>query len=456
MNYGDVGPYGADNPYGGGLGGASSCSCGLTWRYEATDLRTGRVKAVLKPIKIDWEEYLSKPGQGTLEISTRDYKMQQIFAHTTGLYVSIVHSHPNEVTGVNEVTRECVFGGYIESHGTSSPSVTTVGTVTIDQYPSERTLADADSGLAYQVTGRDQNQIGAELVNAAGWSGIPLTGTWEPSAHVRDRDWKAWELKNLGDAIQELVNELEGPDYELRHYYSDGYWRSEMHFADTIGEDRGVRLRSDFEGVAYQNQTDAADHATRTYGVGQGEEAAQLMSVAYDAGADNIGYPEFHAVMAWKDVADQATLDSYTRGNVVNHRDPVSSPGITVAGYPDDDHPTIPSASRLRNGDRVYADIQNGLNTFQGYARVLSQQWIIQPESPLLRTPALLPEVRSGESVRLMPNLNPPTSAPNPPGSPTPGTPPPLTSSEPKAGLVSKMDDPRITESSGMTHSGKW
>jgi hypothetical protein len=455
-NYGDVGPYGADNPYGGSTS-SSSCNCGLTWRYEATDIRTGRVKAVLQPIKIQWEEYLSKPGQGTLEISTRQYKMQQIFAHTTGLYVSIVHNHPNEITGVNEVTRECVFGGYIESHGTTTPQTTTVGIVTIDQYLFERALADADSGLAYAVADRDQNLIGAQLVSAAHWNGLPLTASWDESDYKRDRNWQPWELKNLGDAVEELVNELNGPDYEVLHYYTEGVgWNSVMHFADHIGVDRGVKLRSDFEGVAYQNQTDGKDHATRTYGVGQGEEAAQLLSVAYDSGASDIGYPEFHQVVAWKDVADQSTLDSFTRGNVVNHRDPVSSPGMTIAGYPDDEHPTIPSASRMRNGDRVYVDIQNGLNTFQGFARILSQQWIIEPEKPLLRTPAFLPEVRSGESVRVMPSLNPPTDAPDPPPSPTPGTPPPLASAEPKAGLVSQMSDARITESSGMTHSRKW
>lgn len=453
-NYGDVGPYGADNPYGGA--GSGSCGCGLVWRYEATDLKTGRVKAVLHPIKIDWETFLSKPGQGTLEIATREYRMQQIFAHTTGLYVSIVHNHPDPDTGETVVTRECVFGGYVETHGTSTPTTTKVGIVTIDQYLHERALADEDGGLAYAVSDRDQNLIGAQLVNAAHWGGIPLTASREPSAHVRSRNWQAWELKNLGEAIDELVNEENGPDYDLSHYYDNGYWNSVMHFADKIGVDRGVRLRSDFEGVAYQNQTDAKDHGTRTYGVGQGEETAQLLSVAYDEDATKVGYPEFHQVVAWKDVDDQTTLDSFTRGNVANHRDPISTPGITIAGYPDSDHPTIPSASRLVNGDRVYADIQNGLNTFQGFARVLSQQWIIEPGQPLMRTPGLLPEVRAGESVRLMPKLNPPTTAPDPPPSPTPGTPPPLSSSEPKAGLVSKMTDSRINESSGLAHSRKW
>lgn len=448
--YGDVGPYGADNPYGGSES-SGGCACGDVWRYEATDIRTGRVKAVLKPISIGWEENLSKPGQGQLVLATREYKMQQVFAHTTGLFVSIVHNH-----GEGNITREPVFGGYIETHGTSTPSTTQVGIVTTDQYLFERNLADADSGLAYAVTGRDQNLIGAQLVNAAAWGGIPLTATRDVSAYTRDRNWQTWELKNLGEAIQELCNEVNGPEYRMDHYYSNGYWRSVMHFADRIGADRGIRLRSDYEGLDYQNQTDAANHATRTYGVGQGEEADQLLSVAYDA-ADI--YPEFHQVVAWKDVADVPTLEGLTRGNVVNNRDPISTPGMTIAGYPNLSQAstmTIPSAAQMQTGDRVFVDIQNGLNTFQGYARILSQEWVIEDEKPLLRTPGFQPEVRAGESVRLMPSLNPPTSSPEPPPSPTPGTPPPLASAEPKPGLISQMSDARITESSGMTHSRKW
>jgi hypothetical protein len=448
--YGDD-VYGDTNPYGGGE--SSSCACGLTWRYEATDLATGRVKAVLKPMGIQWEENLSKPGAGTLVLATREYKMQQVFAHTTGLYVSIVHNHPDPDSGEYTVTREPVFGGYIQSHGTSTVITTTLGVVTFDQYLFDRLMADPDSGLAYAVTGRDQNLIGAQLVSAAAWDGIPLTSGYTASAHKRDRNWQAWELKNLGDAVQELVTEENGPEYQLQHFYNNGYWRSKMLFADRIGTDKGVRLRSDFELLAYQNQTDGKDHATRTYGVGAGDEAAQLLSVAYDEAGI---YPEFHKMVAWKDVTDQTTLNSYTVGHVVNHRDPISTPGGTVAGYPDDDHPNIPSASQMGTGDTVTVDIKNGLNTFQGKARILSQEWVIQDGQPLMRTPGLQPVVRAGESVRLMPSLNPPTDSPDPPPSPTPGTPPDLGSSEPKPGLVSQMSDTRITESSGMTHSRKW
>lgn len=448
-SYGDTGPYGADNPYGGS--DTASCSCGDVWRYEATDLRTGRVKAVLKPISIRWEDNLSKPGQGDLVLATREYQMQQIFAHTTGIFVSIVHNH-----GEGVIEREPVFGGYVETHGTQTPSTTQVGLVTVDQYWNERNIADADGGLAYAVADRDQNLICAQLNNAAAWNGIPLTAEWTASTQLRSVNWQAWELKNIGEAIQEMVNNLNGTEYRIQHFYNNGYWRSVASFADHIGADRGIRLRSDFEGLDYQNQTDASNHATRTYGVGQGEESDQLLSVAYDA-ADI--YPEFHSVQAWKDVDNQTTLDGLTRGHVVNHRDPISTPGMTIAGYPNASQPstlTIPNASQLQTGDRVYVDIQNGLNTFQGFARVLSQEWVIEDGKPLLRTPGFQPEVRAGESVRLMPSLNPPTSAPEPPPSPTPGTPPPLSSHEPVPGVVSKMTDSRITESSGLAHSRKW
>lgn len=440
-NYGDVGPYGADNPYGGG-GHSSSCVCGDIWRFEVTDFRTGRVKAVIHPISASWETNWSKPGRGQMVIATREYEAAQIFPDASGIFVSRVL-----VDDDGNLSRDCVFGGRFTAYGGSSGGATTIGLVTVDEYLDHRNIADADSGLAYSATTKSQTEIARDLIAFAAWNGTPLTALALPSAHTRDRNWQAWEHKNIGEAIQELVNEdADGLKYEVRPAYDNGYWRSVIRFADDIGEDRHVELRSDRDGYEYQVQVDAKNHATRVYGIGQGEEAAQLEVVAYDAGNK---YAEFHKVVAWKDVPDLSTLSGLTKGEVVNFRDPVATPGMSIAGL-------TPSPAMLVNGDRLYVDIKYGLISFQGYCRLLSQNWEFASEAPLARTLGFQPEVRAAESVMLMPAQNPPTSSPNPPTTPTPGTPPDLVSAEPKPGLISQMQDDRITEASGMDHSRKW
>src|SRR5690348_6192619 len=105
-------------------GGAANCSFDQ-WRFEATDLHTGRVKALLRPISADWEELLSRVATGTLQIATKDQAANDIWPHTTGLYISQVNP---------DGTREARFGGYVEKFNGSSGGATSLALQSMDDF----------------------------------------------------------------------------------------------------------------------------------------------------------------------------------------------------------------------------------------------------------------------------------------------------------------------------------
>lgn len=375
-----------------------SCDiCGEGWRVEATHLATGVVKAVLHPIEMSWDDPYSSPGSGTITVATRDPSAADIWPHTTGIYISRVFANG---------TRQGYFGGYVDKFSASSGGATQIGIKSIDGFLHHRLLANEDGGIAYATPGYvtpedpglglSQTVIAKQLVDLAitGRGSIPLRPEAGISTQVRVRSWGAFEFKNIGDAIQELCNVINGVKYRTVHqfYESPGRWVTQILFTDEQNVDRGVTLRGDFEGWQYGLDTDAINQASRVYGVGTGEADAVMFSVAYDEDAD---VPEFQATVAWKDVSVPATLDEYTKGAVSDNRDPIATPSMTLVGLAD-----VPPEI-LQAGDIVSPEIGYGVATFRNEkARVTSIAWRVGVDSPVVRTLTLLPIIRPALSVK--------------------------------------------------------
>jgi len=320
------------------------------FRFEATDLATGRVKAVLHPITAEWEETLSRPSTGSLLFATGDLTISDVWADLTGIYIS----------RVVDDERQALFAGYVQQNAIPvSPQTISVGFVSMDTYLSRRALANADGGIEYSVDDRMQTRIAKDFVDFAQWDGIPLTAIAETSEFEQERSYKASEYKNLGAALADLCATINGPEYVLEHVYEEpGHWRSVIRFQDRVGADRNIILKSDVDGLNCGINSDAQNHATRTYAIGAGEEEQQLVVIAHDAASI---YPEFHATPAWKDVSDPGTLEAQARGHVASFRDPVTTPSMSVAGmHPDPDV--------LRVGDTVTATIIAKSFRFDGKA----------------------------------------------------------------------------------------
>lgn len=374
--------------------------CTQGWRVEATELSTGVVKAVLHPVSADWEEQYSRPGTGSLTASIFGPSASDVWPHTTGVYISRVFP---------DGSRYGHFGGYIETFGPNPENwaLFNLGLQPMDEYPFHRLLADDDEGLSYSTPGyvsdedpgpgMSQTQIALDLLNLAvsGKGYIPLSGTADPSNVLQIANWNPWDFKNLGEAIQELVEAPNGVTYRMTHHFFENpqRWETRLVFSDELNIDRGIPLRGDLEGWQYGLEVDGKDQASRVYGVGTGESTQQMFSIAYD---EDASLPEFQKTIAWKDVSVPATLDAYTVGAVTLYRDPTATPSMTLVGLDD-----VPPET-LITGDIVSPEMGYGLATFRGEkARVVSQAWKLSEGQPPTRTLALLPIIRPSLSVKI-------------------------------------------------------
>lgn len=373
-----------------------SCVCGGGWRFETTDLSTGRIKGVLHPISADWEEKHSSPGQGSLLLATRDVSAEDIWPHDTGLYIS-------QVIDGQRVGR---WAGIIEAYDADSGGSATVGIQGIDEYMNHRVIA-TNAGTYFNTSSKSLFPSGATQSTLAAYivktyvndsEGIPLIPVAGASSIFRERTFTSWEYKNVGEWIQQLTEVINGVEYYLAHIYDNGFWKTEIRFLDTIGYDRNVKLRGDIEGATYGVSVSAKDQATWVYALGEGSEADQLLAIAYDAG--NI-YPRYVAVPSWSDVSVFGTLSEHAQGYIVDNRDPIATPSMTIPGLD-------PAPENLQLGDIVSVSFDHGLAKFDGLCKVLSIAWSLQDGSPVTRTLTFQPIIRPNDSIRTQTNITAP------------------------------------------------
>lgn len=357
-------------------GAPSACGCAsCVVRFEACDLRTGIVRAVLFPVSAAWQSTLNEPGQGNLVLPTNSTLVRNIWPHLTSVYVT--------VGGIP------VWAGMVEEFGAESSvngATTTVQMKEISYYLAYR---HHDTTLEFVQT--PQTQIGAALVNNAhANNGIPLQAIAEPSDVLRDRTYPFWEHGQLLERISQLTEVLGGPDYEVTHLKAGDRWRTIVIFRDEVGVPLDTTIVSDVNALDYGLSVSADNHATHVHGIGAGEEADQLESLAEDPA--NI-YPRFDAAPAWKDVVVPNTLAEHTRGYLELNREPVAIPAAKLTGC----HDIGPD--EITVGDSVNVDLAQGSITYAGRARVTDISWRYNPEAEMTRELGFWPEGRASDSV---------------------------------------------------------
>lgn len=359
-----------------------SCACSRDFIVESCDLASGRVRAVLNPISMDWQTDLNGWGQGTLTLATKDVKIRDIWPDLTSVYISRTAGGG----GASPSNPVAEFGGMITQVNATEAGTTQVGLESIESYLNRRTLKRT---LSY--TERPQTRIAMRLVEEAQFNGIPLFADAAESQFDRDRTYQPWNRKLIGEAVQELTQIINGPDWEIVHSRLDGHWSTTMFFRDFVGVDRSeeVQLQSDRELSAYALTIDAKDHATWVDAIGSGEEEDQLLVTAVDPA--NI-YPQFDAAPAWKDVNRLTTLQQHADGYLEEYREPRAAPTFSIAGL-------SPSPSLLRLGDIVDVRQDFGAVTFHGHARIITISWALGVDEPITRTFETVPMIRASESV---------------------------------------------------------
>jgi hypothetical protein len=201
-----------------------------------------------------------------------------------------------------------------------------------------------------------------------------------------------------------------------------------MRFLDVVGSNKNVILRGDIEGATYGVSVTAKDQATYVYALGEGSEADQLTAIAFDSGDI---YPRFTAVPSWPDVSIYDTLLEHAKGYIVDNRDPIATPSMTIPGL-------NPAPENLALGDVVTVTFDFGLAKFDGLCKILSIGWSLQDGSPVTRSLTFQPIIRPNDSVRGQAN----TVAPG--GGAAPST----------SGAIFNIQDPLIDNPAGIAVGG--
>lgn len=361
----------------------AACACGRDWVVESCQLSTGLVRSVLHPLSMDWSTELNGVGQGTITLATKDVLIRDVWPDLTSVYISRVSGD-----GASPDRPVCEFAGIVEQVNATEAGTTQVGLKSIESYLDHRTIRQ---DLTF--TGRPQTEIGASLVDLARAGGIPLLSEAAPSDQSRDRAYRAFNRKVVGEAVKDLTEVINGVDWELSHERVDGLWQTSMIFRDRVGQDRDLILHSDRELSAYSLNVNAQDHATLVDAIGSGEEEDQLIATVQDPSGV---YPQFDATPAWKDVTRLTTLYQHAEGYLETYREPRATPTFSITGL---QGRNIPSPLLLRLGDTTEVHVDFGAITYHGRARIISQSWSLGVDEPLTRSYETLPLDRASQSV---------------------------------------------------------
>lgn len=357
----------------------ANCACGQDWRIEACDLATGRVRAILHPTMFNWQTELNDFGQGSMTFHVQDVPVRDIWPHLTSVY--ILRLRGGDATPENPVVE---FAGILETFSGRDEGTLQVGMVSIEDYLNNRLIRSTIEFENVPLT-----EIARDLVRLAQPNGIPLGAIADSSQVRRGRTYEVWDRKQIGEAIVELTQVIDGPDWELRHSRSDqGEWTTEMIFRDFVGSDRDVIVFGR-EASSFALEVDAKGHGTFIDAVGEGSEEDQLfVHVEDDSGI----YPRFDRSPAWTDVSRRQTLQDHAEGYLEDRQEPIATPYITLRGFDRD-------PASMQNGDIITMETNFGAATYKGKGRILSTSWAVSVDNAPARWYQILPLTRASQSV---------------------------------------------------------
>jgi hypothetical protein len=304
------------------------------YRVIAADLRTGARIAELPLTGLSFSSTLNGAGQlsGVLPLPSGDPQLAAVY---------------NDA--VDEVRRQLV----VERDGT----VVWCGVVWASPYDDvrqERSVMAAETWSYYRrriigtrriYRNADQFLIARQLLDdahAATGGSIGVTVGSETCGVNRDRNYEIWERKNLGEAVEELADVLNGFDFGI-----DAAWSPTGELVKTFRlyyPRRGRRFEATghvFEVgrnnlISWDWPSDGTRYANRIINIGAGEAESTLQSVrtntsqlvALDAGGP--GYPLIEHVMSHVDVSVVSTLNAQAEKALGMFSQPVVVPTIEV------------------------------------------------------------------------------------------------------------------------------
>lgn len=185
----------------------------------------------------------------------------------------------------------------------------------------------------------DQNQIARNLIALAqshtgGDIGIQVdqhdTGT------LRDRTYNGYELADVGEALRQLSQVIDGPDMMFDVAGPDATGRPIRILRlgnPTLGQ-QGSPWVFELGGnlLSYTWPSDGTRMTSRQYAIGSGSEVGQMIAVAEDGSVYDNGWPLLENDTSYSTVTEAGTLQDHADADQRAARLPVVTPTLTVRG----------------------------------------------------------------------------------------------------------------------------
>jgi hypothetical protein len=354
------------------------CECAKNWRVELTLLTTGQVLKVLLPISFEFETVFQQAGQGSITFNRHGIaeaasataseafvRMLEMYPRRVGIYFSRIAG--GSATPENPVH---MFGGLVNSFRGSGDGLVTLGFDEIQSYLDYRLIR---SDLTF--TAENQNSIAANLVeyangtNFSGGSvdpipgpGINLIGGFGGVPTIlRDRTYLAADRKYIGEALEEFLQILNGPTYEMFHFRNADIWVSEMFFSDawiqsqpypTVAWHHLTDFNPNIDGNEMANLVDA-------FGRQVDGEDPFIETTGFSAGF--VDSPRYDAAPVFDTVTDPGTLSDHAFGYLAEHDDNAGQMQLVFSGldYGTDAGESTLNIDDLKPGNHVNVDIKS-------------------------------------------------------------------------------------------------
>jgi hypothetical protein len=234
----------------------------------------------------------------------------------------------------------------------------------------------------------DQLAIARDLIAAAQaptGADIGVVGGTESSGVLRDRSYQAYEVKQIGEAVEQLAAVDGGFDFGIDITPAFGKVLT-LSFPrrGRIAGTTGIVFESGKNLLDYTEDVDAGRQATIYTAIGAGDGADMLTATAARTDLIDAGFPLLSAVGSFKDVSRQNTLDAHARAGVnaravtptffeltVDPDDPDGGAGTFIVG---DD------ALFVVGDDETFPRQADGSPGYRAYHRILSYSFEVPDE----------------------------------------------------------------------------
>jgi hypothetical protein len=194
---------------------------------------------------------------------------------------------------------------------------------------------------------------------------LPITypGTETDTDPTHTRTYNGFELKNIADLLTELTGVIGGPDIDFMPVWTDST-QTAISWTMRIGTLAQPELYSPAQVVFDAAQPgssvsdlsyteDASQMTTTAWAAGAGTDSGILMSQNTSTALTSVGFPLLEEEIDHKTVSTQATLDSYTAGDISTHAGPTVQWTLTV------DSTQPPALSSFSIGDLARVRVAN-------------------------------------------------------------------------------------------------